>query len=275
MQFRSEPVVEQRAMIAAEPHRRPRAGRRWKEMPCKLDEREPAKAAIGLVALANDISIEPEVSKFLPLDGVSLYSNRIAFPEMSSVEALRSLEKRIAEAAALINPGGRLDAIAFGCSSAVAVIGRDVVAGCLRRARFGLAATDPMTASIAGFRKLECATVAVLTPYGDDVNAVVEDYIESNGLKVGARASFKRGRPEDHCRISPESIYNAGLEIGRAEVDGLLICCTSLRVSSIIGKLEADIGKPVVSSNQATAWHALRLAGCVEPVEGYGRLLTI
>jgi maleate isomerase len=31
----------------------------------------------------------------------------------------------------------------------------------------------------------------------------------------------------------------------------------------------------VVTSNQAMAWHALRLAGHVEPVAGFGRLLRL
>ena len=262
-------------MVASELHHRLQAGRQWVKVPCELDEGAPTKAAIGLVTLANDISIEPEVSKFLPLEGIALYTSRISFAERSSVGALRSLEVRIGEAAALINPGERLDVIVFGCTSAAMIIGSEVVSSCLRMGRPDLAASDPITASIAGLKTLGCSTIAVLTPYRDDVNEIVDRYILSNGLKIGARASFKRGRPWDHCRISPESIYESGLGIGRGEVDGLLISCTSLRVSSIIGKLEADIGKPVVSSNQAIAWHALRLAGCVEPVEGYGRLLTI
>ena len=31
-------------------------------------------------------------------------------------------------------------------------------------------------------------------------------------------------------------------------------------------------GKPVVSSNHATAWHCLRLAGVEDPVPGFGEL---
>ena len=39
-------------------------------------------------------------------------------------------------------------------------------------------------------------------------------------------------------------------------------------------RLEAALGKPVVSSNQALAWDCLRQAGCDATVEGFGRLLS-
>ena len=37
------------------------------------------------------------------------------------------------------------------------------------------------------------------------------------------------------------------------------------------GEIEI-LGRLVTSSNHAMAWHALRLAGCKEPVQGFGRL---
>lgn len=59
------------------------------------------------------------------------------------------------------------------------------------------------------------------------------------------------------------------------EVDALFVAGTGLRVSAVLGGLEAAIGKPVVTSNQALAWHSLRLAGYGRPVEGYGRLMAV
>ncbi len=43
----------------------------------------------------------------------------------------------------------------------------------------------------------------------------------------------------------------------------------------IVEALEARTGKPVVTSNQAMAWDALRLAGVEDRVVGYGWLLRI
>jgi maleate cis-trans isomerase len=40
----------------------------------------------------------------------------------------------------------------------------------------------------------------------------------------------------------------------------------------VIDQLESDLGKPVVSSNTASMWKLLQLAGVKERVEGLGRL---
>jgi maleate isomerase len=53
----------------------------------------------------------------------------------------------------------------------------------------------------------------------------------------------------------------------------MIIACLNFRSHPIIDELEARIGKPVVTSTQATLWHVLRLAGVKAPIAGYGRLL--
>ena len=66
----------------------------------------------------------------------------------------------------------------------------------------------------------------------------------------------------------------AELDLGRhREVDAVFVSCTSLCVGEQVEALEAELGKPVTSSNHALAWHALRLAGYKEPISGFGRLL--
>ena len=45
------------------------------------------------------------------------------------------------------------------------------------------------------------------------------------------------------------------------------------RVGSAVDALERRTGKPVVTSNQATIWAALRALGLEHPVRGFGRLL--
>jgi maleate isomerase/arylmalonate decarboxylase len=54
----------------------------------------------------------------------------------------------------------------------------------------------------------------------------------------------------------------------------LLITCTDFPALPLIAPLEAELGVPVVTSNQATLWAALRRAGVHDVVSGAGRLLT-
>jgi maleate cis-trans isomerase len=42
----------------------------------------------------------------------------------------------------------------------------------------------------------------------------------------------------------------------------------------MIEPLECALGKPVITSNQATMWRALRALKYSDPVSGFGRLLA-
>jgi maleate isomerase len=58
----------------------------------------------------------------------------------------------------------------------------------------------------------------------------------------------------------------------RPEADVLLCSCTAWRAVEAVDALERRTGKPVVTSNQATIWAALRALGVTEAARGFGRL---
>lgn len=105
---------------------------------------------------------------------------------------------------------------------------------------------------------------------------MMRDYILARDLAVPAMGSFNHEEDNEVARIDAASVQAAALEIGRhREVDGVFVACTSLRVAALVEDLEAELGKPVTSSNHAMAWHALRLAGVKEPLPGRGRLFRV
>jgi len=58
----------------------------------------------------------------------------------------------------------------------------------------------------------------------------------------------------------------------QADVDTVIVACTQMHAAGCIADIEAETGKTILSSNQALCWHALRLAGCNDAIEGWGRL---
>jgi maleate isomerase len=46
-----------------------------------------------------------------------------------------------------------------------------------------------------------------------------------------------------------------------SDAEAVYIACTGLRSLEILTALEEDLGKPVLSANQVTMWHAQQLAG--------------
>jgi maleate isomerase len=68
--------------------------------------------------------------------------------------------------------------------------------------------------------------------------------------------------------------YTLGREADTETAEAVLISGTGLPTAGIVERLERDLAKPVVTSQAATLWYALRTLGIERPVMGYGRLLA-
>src|SRR6266481_6205985 len=68
---------------------------------------------------------------------------------------------------------------------------------------------------------------------------------------------------------SEERAYRLAREADAPDADAVLLSGTGLPTIGVIEVLERDLGKPVVSSNQAALWRALRLAGVRESISGF------
>jgi len=243
---------------------------------CTLDEGIARRAAIGLLVLATDQTMEHEFWSLLHVDGVAVYHARLHNDAEITPETLAAMRPLIAPATALILPGTSLDVVAFGCTSASMVLGEEAVFAEIRKSRPGIAATTPITAAFAAFRALEARRIGVLTPYSAAVNERVVAYLGSHGVEVAAFATFDKADDRDAARIDVASIARGVHALARgATLDAVFVACTSLRLAEAVEAIETEAGIPVTSSDHALAWHCLRLAGITEPIPGSGRLFRL
>ena len=179
----------------------------WRLMPCKHDDGPASRAAIGLLTLNNDVTIEPELRNFLPIDGVAVYATRIPMSNAGGVEALRALEGHITEAAALIVPEFKIDVMALGCTSGSMAIGPEVVAQRIRAARPGMACTNPVSAAAKALHAFGCKRIALLDPYSDEVKRGGGALRERAGLRHREQGQLQAARRSEHragaARSSP------------------------------------------------------------------------
>jgi len=245
-------------------------------LPYESDEGLGTRATIGLVVLSSDQTIEQEYRQLLNLPGVAIYHSRIANANEVSRESLRAMEAGLTEATRLLLPDVPVDVVGYGCTSASMEIGEERVVGLMKAARPESRCTTPITAARAAFHELGMASIALLTPYADEINQHIRGYLQDRGIRVPVMGSFSVTDDRESCRIRAESIRDAAIELGRkAEVDGVFVSCTALRVAGVIEEIENALGKPATASNHAMAWHSLRLAGVDDQLEGLGRLYRI
>ena len=95
-----------------------------RHMPFELDGGVAPRAAIGLIVLATDNTIEHEFRQIVPrVEGAAVFHTRILNDPDINEETLRAMEGRIADCARTLRPGERIDVVAYGCTSASMVIG--------------------------------------------------------------------------------------------------------------------------------------------------------
>jgi maleate cis-trans isomerase len=129
----------------------------------------------------------------------------------------------------------------------------------------------PAHAVRAALRHLGVARLALGTPYPEVISRQGRAYWEAAGFQIVGH----------HRLAGVVSIYDEPEERAaelarRADAPGaqaVLISGTGLPTVGALERLERELGKPVISSNQACLWRALRLVGVSEVVPGFGRLL--
>jgi maleate isomerase len=239
-----------------------------------LDGGVAPRAAIGLIVLATDHTIEHEWRQIIPrLEGVGVFGSRIMNAPAINPETLAAMAAGLVDCTAVLRPGERIDVVGYACTSGSMVIGPENVAARVNSVRPGIPVTNPFTAALTALRAMGAGRIALLTPYIDEVNQGMRSAIVAAGLEVPVMGSFNLEDDNAVARITEASLEDALVDLGAHDsVDAAFVACTSLRVCGIVERAEQRLGKPITSSNHALAWHCLRLAGINDELDGLGRL---
>jgi maleate isomerase len=251
------------------------------------------QARLGLFIVGGEAVPEAEWWAMAP-PGVSLHAARVTArapwlrwrEDRAGVEPGDDLVRGCRQFAAM-----RLTAVTIGHSSSSLVGGKgwdEASVACLA----GLLASDVVVTTNgldtqAALRALQVKRpLLVLPPWFDDATVVAGvRYYTDHGFRPAGQLRYDPGRkwrdlpPGDLVgqgmgfEQEVEPLYRQIRAACPAEADGVLIAGTGFRCVAILQALEQDLQRPVVSANQASLWHCLRLSGVRTQVAGYGRLL--
>lgn len=242
------------------------------EHPNEMFDNGRHKAKIGFVLLATEQTIEDDMYQIIPRE-VGLHFTRAYIPDCMTVEKLGELAPGLSAAAELILPDGTLDVITYACTSGSLVIGEERVFSELTTGAPNAKPTSLISSIVRGLKQVNAKKIVVITPYLEEINLLQKDYLEKQGFEVLGIHGLQLVKDSDMIRVSPEWLMQYALEKDVAEADTLFISCGALRSIDILERLENQLGKPVITSNQAMAWDVMRLAGVDDKVPGYGVLL--
>ncbi len=232
------------------------------------------RGKIGLIFPAPGGAPDFEYHERAP-EGVGIFIARLPF-EACTVDGLSKMGESVEDAAALVAQA-KVDLILFACTTGSLVKGpgydRQLIARIEKRT--GIPALTTSTAVVDAMNALKIKRVAVSTPYSDEVNEAERRFLEGSGFEVTNIRGLGNTEPTAMGAVRYEVMYRLSREVYSNDADGLFVSCTGISVLHIIDTLEEDLKKPVVTSNQASLWAALRKLGIGTKLQGMGRLFEL
>jgi maleate cis-trans isomerase len=136
-------------------------------------------------------------------------------------------------------------------------------------------ASTVLTAVVRALKSLDVYRVVMASPFPHDQDENLIRFLDHYNIEVAANRGLGYDNTQEIWELPPETGYDlaAAVLAECPNVDGIYMPCNKWRVSSVIERLEADLGKPVITNTQAWIWEALRGLGLKTSLPGYGRLL--
>ena len=227
---------------------------------------------IGLLVPSSNTTVEPEFYRALP-PGVTLHVARLFLTQIAPDAILGIVQDLETQSRGLASAD--VDVIVLGATAPSFLKGlgydRELIARI--EAATGKRATTTSTALIAALRHLGASRIVLGAAYDDRVNAIAQAFLEANGIEVLAAQGLGMVDNLAVGRLASDSAFELARRIDRPDAEAIVLACTNWKTMDAIERLERELGKPVISTTQASLWAALRIIGRIEGVAGYGRLL--
>ena len=222
------------------------------------------RGRIGLLVPATNTVAENEFWSMIP-DGTTIATARVVSiqseDEHQRLAGYRAQVIKAADEVLHVNPS----IIAWTCTSGsfIGGAGYDERLVAEVQARVKVPVLTTSTAVLEAIRHLGISRLAMGTPYRDSVTRVEKTFLENSiaNLQVVSTRNLNVRGPGRRGYIQPAEVYALAREVDTPDAQAVFLSCTDVRTREVLELLERDLGKPVISSNQATIWAILRRLG--------------
>jgi maleate isomerase len=229
------------------------------------------RARLGFIIPASNRMVEPQMARLCPPGVVSHFmrlrmTNRYKRP-------LPELLPTILDAAAHLMDS-KCAIIVFQCTGTSMSGGVDMdnyvvseIAKSTNRPAISTAGAVKAALAALGARRL--AFISETEQAGHDKKL---KFLKEAGYEILADKAACLSGSDEYCVTPPAFWYDMAMALRNDAVDAFFISCANIGSIDVIADLERDSGKPVVTSNQAALWCALRTLGLCDVIPGLGTL---
>jgi maleate cis-trans isomerase len=227
---------------------------------------------IGLLAPSSSTTQEIEYRHILPAN-ITLHTARLVLRTVDPNATISIVEEIEQESRKLADADVDVIVLAATAPSSRKGLGYDQELIDRISNASGKPATTASTALIQALEVLGARKIVIAAPWSDEVNRIAAVFIEASGVRVLAHRALGHVANLDIGLLDEATAYDLGCAVDQPDADAVMLACGNWRTQGIVDRLEATLGKPVVTTNQVTLWGALRTIGHTAPMPGWGKLL--
>jgi maleate cis-trans isomerase len=226
---------------------------------------------IGLLLPSSSSVQERDIGKALP-DDITLHVARMRLSNVDADSTLRIVQEIETESQKLADVD--VDVIIFPATAPSSRNGPGYDQELIERikAASGKPATTASTALLEALRVLCVKQIVLGAPWSASINQTVAAFLEANGITVLAQEALGLVRNLEIGLLDPQTAFDVGRRVNRPGADAVMLACGNWSTFSIVDRLERNLRKPVLTTNQVSLWHALKIIGAT-PLDGPGVLL--
>jgi maleate isomerase len=207
---------------------------------------------IGIVVPSSNTVAEVDFYRNVP-ESMTVHTARMHLIETTAAGERAMLEEYLPQSIrdlASLQP----DVVAFGCTSAGALIGYDGEQRLIEEIAGSCACPVVSTNDAVGrcIERHAPRRIAIVSPYIEELNEKIRAGVERRSIEVIKVAGMGITENVTIAAVSPDQIVRfAAEQLAGLDFDLLFASCTNFRAMAALGLLEQRFGTPVVSSNQA------------------------
>jgi len=232
------------------------------------------RARIGMIIPASNRLVEPQLNRHAP-DGVVVHLTRLRMTGQYH-KPIADLLPDIADAAGTLSDA-RCDPIVFQCTGTAMQEGVEAERGIVRKieSATGCRASTTASATMAAFEALGARRIVVVSPYPRETHEHELAFLTEAGIEIVGERSLGLSGSDAYCSAPPALWLDTVAAVQDDRADAYFVSCANIHSIDVIDEMEAEMDRPVVTSNQVALWHGLRLAGIQDSIAGLGKLLTV
>jgi maleate cis-trans isomerase len=142
------------------------------------------------------------------------------------------------------------------------------------QAAAGVPASSTSFAFVDACARLGVTRVAVGATYPDDVAERFLTFLAIAGIEVLTLSAKGIVTAAEVGTLPPEAVLEFAAAADHPDAQAVLLPDTALHTIGLLDRLDARVGKPVLTANQVSVWQGLRLAGADTPRPRLGSLFA-